>query len=120
MEPRFNVLCLKSLANDVCRDTHVKRRIGSGKKAKERSRLGRGGFKEGLSKGKDVKGNKREGRRNYARFRLQSVGTSTLCINLNAHLPPVIKTINRSKDVSERKRKMCEEIHTMYIQLSNE
>lgn len=87
---QFNVLCLKSLANDVCRDTHEwdgKRRTGGEKKAKERPRLGRGGFKEGLSKGKDVKGNKREGRRNYARFRLQSVGTSTLCINLNAHLP---------------------------------
>lgn len=47
----------------------------------------RGGFKEGLSKGRNVKGNKREGRRNYARFRLQPFGTSTLCINLNAHLP---------------------------------
>lgn len=82
------MLCLKSLANDVCRDTHGKRRIGGEKKeAKGRPRLARGGFKEGLSKGKDVKGNKREGRRNYARFRLQPVSTSTLCINLNAHLP---------------------------------
>lgn len=47
-----------------------KRRIGGKKEAKGRPRLGREGFKEGLSKGKNVKGNKREGRRNYARFRL--------------------------------------------------
>lgn len=47
-----------------------KRRIGGKKEAKGRPRLGREGFKEGLSKGKYVKGNKREGRRNYARFRL--------------------------------------------------
>lgn len=78
-------------------DEFVKRRIGGEKKkrggrerkkCKARMNKGkRGGFKEGLSKGRNVKGNKREGRRNYARFRLQPFGTSTLCINLNAHLP---------------------------------
>jgi hypothetical protein len=66
------VLCLKNLAKITFAVIHAdgKRRMGGEKKAKGRPRLGREGFKEGLSKGKNVKGNKREGRRNYARFRL--------------------------------------------------
>lgn len=71
MEPQFNVLCLKSLSKTMFAVIHAdgKRRIGGEKKAKGRPRLRRAGFKEDLLKGKNVKGNKREGRRNYARFR---------------------------------------------------